>query len=149
MSKSPQIAVINGPNLNLLGTREPEIYGSTTLQDIHQDLEKHAKGLGVSLTFFQSNHEGEIIDHIHSLRETHSAILINPGAFTHTSVAILDALSSVQVPTFEVHLSNIHQREEFRHKSYISKVARGIVCGFGADSYRLALEGAVKSLKST
>ena len=131
----------------MLGKREPEIYGSQTLQDINEGLAKTADALGVSLTFFQSNHEGALVDTIQNALNHHQGILINPGAYTHTSVAIRDAIAAVAIPTVEVHLSNIHKREAFRQHSYIAPVAVGQISGFGADSYRLGLEGLVKHLR--
>ena len=141
------ILVLHGPNLNLLGKREPAVYGSQTLPDINDSLTQVANSLGVKLTFFQSNHEGALVDEIQSALDRHQGILINPGAYTHTSVAIRDAIAAVALPTVEVHLSNIHQREAFRHHSYIAAVAIGQISGFGADSYRLGLEGLVKYLQ--
>lgn len=142
------ILILNGPNLNMLGKREPEIYGSQTLEDINQKLKGVAKDLGLSLTFFQSNHEGALVDRVQAALNVHQGILINPGAYTHTSVAIRDAISAVALPTVEVHLSNIHQREAFRHHSYIAPVAIGQISGFGANSYRLGLEGLARYLQS-
>lgn len=141
------ILVINGPNLNMLGKREPEVYGSQTLEDINQSLEVIAGRLDASLTFFQSNHEGALVDTIQDALNLHQGILINPGAYTHTSVAIRDAVAAVAIPTVEVHLSNIHKREAFRHHSYIAPVAVGQISGFGADSYRLGLEGLVSYIR--
>lgn len=142
------VLILNGPNLNMLGKREPEIYGSQTLEDINQKLKGVAKDLGLSLTFFQSNHEGALVDRVQAALNVHQGILINPGAYTHTSVAIRDAISAVALPTVEVHLSNIHQREAFRHHSYIAPVAIGQISGFGANSYRLGLEGLARYLQS-
>jgi len=132
----------------MLGKREPAIYGSQTLQDISRELEKTAVSLEATLTFFQSNHEGALVDKIQAALDLHQGILINPGAYTHTSVAIRDAIAAVALPTVEIHLSNIHQREAFRQHSYIAPVAVGQISGFGSDSYRLGLEGLVKHLRS-
>ena len=142
------ILVLNGPNLNMLGKREPEVYGFQTLESIIQSLEKFAVAFGVSLTCFQSNHEGALVDKVQSALNLYQGILINPGGYTHTSVAIRDALAAVAIPTVEVHLSNIHKREAFRHHSYIAPVAVGQISGFGADSYRLGLEGSVQHLQA-
>ena len=141
------LLVLNGPNLNLLGTREPEVYGSVTLADINRSLELESKKLQVSLSFLQSNLEGELVGAIHSAREYSQGIIVNAGAYTHTSIAIRDALSAVQIPTVEVHLSNIYQREEFRHHSYIAPIAIGQISGFGADSYILGLQAIVNYLR--
>ena len=142
------VLVLNGPNLNMLGKREPKIYGFQTLENINFELDQVAKTLGVQLAFFQSNHEGALVDTIQAALNVHQGILINPGAYTHTSVAIRDAIAAVALPTVEVHLSNIHQREVFRHHSYIAPVAIGQISGFGTDSYRLGLEGLVKHLQA-
>lgn len=142
-----QLLLLNGPNLNLLGTREPEVYGHTTLNDIEQSLTRAAADLGHSLVCTQSNHEGMLIDRIHQARdEGINFILINPGAFTHTSVALRDALAGVAIPYIELHLSNVHAREPFRHHSYLSDQAVGVICGFGAHSYELALNAAHQQL---
>ena len=133
------ILILNGPNLNLLGTRQPEVYGQTTLADILALCAETAKHLGCNITFEHSNSEGALIDLIHAARDTHDGIILNAGAYTHTSVALMDALASVELPCIELHLSNIHAREEFRHTSYISKVALGVICGFGAQGYPLAI----------
>lgn len=134
------ILILNGPNLNLLGQRQPEIYGTTTLADIEKLCRAKAKTLGIDLAFEQSNDEGALLDMIHSARGTHDGIILNAGAYTHTSVALMDAISSVEMPVIELHLSNIHAREEFRHKSFIAKVALGVICGFGAPGYVLAID---------
>ena len=139
-----KILIINGPNLNLLGTREPTIYGSETLLDIAKAVEVKSMQLGVETDFVQSNHEGEIIDRIHAARGVYETIIINAGAYTHYSIAIRDAISACEIPTIEIHLSNIHAREEFRHKSAIAAVCKGQICGFGKNSYLLALQAAVE-----
>jgi len=132
----PRILVLHGPNLNLLGVREPQIYGRTTLSDIHARLEARAQAAGARLESFQSNHEGELVDRIQAaMEEGVDFILINPGAYTHTSVALRDALAAVSIPFIEVHLSNIHAREPFRHHSYLSDQAVGVLCGLGAYGY--------------
>ncbi|MFJ3044197.1 type II 3-dehydroquinate dehydratase [Herbaspirillum chlorophenolicum] len=136
-----QLLLLNGPNLNLLGTREPEVYGSTRLADVERLAQEQARAAGAALQAFQSNHEGALIDRIHQAREEGvDAIVINPGGLTHTSVALRDALAGVAIPFVEVHISNIHQREEFRHFSYLSGIARAVICGFGVDGYRLAVD---------
>lgn len=142
------ILVINGPNLNLLGTREPGVYGSNTLAGINQALQVEAAKLYVKLDFIQSNSEGKLIDEIHAARKSFQGIIINAGAYTHTSVAIRDALAAVAIPTVEVHLSNIYCREEFRHHSYIAPIAIGQISGFGADSYILGLQALARHLES-
>ena len=131
--------VIHGPNLNLLGAREPSVYGAETIEDINAMIEKESASVGMTVTIRQSNHEGELVDIIQSAANSAEVIIINPGAYTHTSVAIRDAILAVGIPTIEVHLSNIHKREEFRHHSYISDVAVGTIAGFGATSYKLAI----------
>lgn len=141
-----KILVIQGPNLNLLGTREPEIYGNTTLDDIHQMLASMAAEHGHQLESMQSNAENEIIDRVHAAREDIDFILINPGAFTHTSVAIRDAIAGVDIPFIEIHISNVYQREPFRHKSYFSDLATAVICGFGINGYRFALTQAMEIL---
>jgi 3-dehydroquinate dehydratase II len=142
------ILVLNGPNLNLLGKREPGVYGVVTLEGILDSLLADAQTLQVQLATVQSNHEGVLIDAIHGAIDQHQGILINPGAYTHTSVAIRDAIAGVAIPTVEVHLSNIHRREEFRHHSYIAPVAIGQISGFGAESYRLGLRALVQHIRS-
>ena len=133
------IHILNGPNLNLLGLRQPEIYGHETLADVAARCTALATELGAEITFAQSNHEGEIVEMIHTARQAASAIIINPAAYTHTSVAILDALNAFEGPVFEVHISNVHKREAFRHHSYVSLRADGVMAGFGTEGYLLAL----------
>lgn len=144
---SKPITIIHGPNLNMLGTREPEIYGSETLDDINGKCEAKANLLGLSIECFQSNHEGELVSRIQDAAKNSGGLIVNAGAYTHTSIAMMDALLSVKIPVIEVHLSNIFKREEFRHQSYISKAAQGVICGFGAESYMLALEAMKKLAK--
>lgn len=138
--KIPSIYILNGPNLNLLGTREPEIYGHETLNDIQKSCEAKAKLLGMKVIFHQSNHEGELVDWIHEAREKAQGIVINAGAYSHTSIALQDALKAAGLPVIEVHLSNIFAREAFRHHTMIAPVAKGVICGFGSQGYLLALE---------
>ena len=142
-----KILVIHGPNLNLLGKRETNIYGKVNLKTINSMLLKKAKSLKVSVEFHQSNHEGDIVEMVGGAGKKFDAIVINPAAYTHTSVAIRDAISAVDTPAIEVHLTNIYAREEFRQKSLISPVAKGTICGFGIDSYLLGLEAAVSAAK--
>lgn len=137
---STHILVVHGPNLNLLGRREPDVYGTQTLADIDKTLEAAAKELGVEIDCFQSNHEGELIDRIQAAMGTSAGILINPGGFTHTSVALRDALVATALPVVEVHISNVYAREDFRQKSFVSAIAIGVVSGLGADGYRFGLE---------
>lgn len=136
----PLISVLNGPNLNLLGKRQPDIYGSETLRDIERKMLGRAEQLGLSLEFFQSNHEGALIDKIHEARDRAQGIVINPAAYSHTSVALLDALNTFAPPVVEVHISNIHRRESFRHHSLVSSRAEGVIAGLGTLGYLLALE---------
>lgn len=141
------LLLINGPNLNLLGTREPEVYGSTTLTDVEQAAAAQASIAGALLASFQSNHEGALIDRIHQAKtEGVDAIIINPGGLTHTSVSLRDALAGVAIPFVEVHISNIHRREAFRHHSYLSGIAVGMICGLGVEGYRIAIDFALKKL---
>src|SRR6478609_7641751 len=142
-----KLLLLNGPNLNLLGTREPEVYGAETLADIENAAAAQAAAAGASLSCFQSNHEGALIDRIHAARtEGVDAIVINPGGLTHTSVALRDALAGVAIPFVEVHISNIHRRESFRHRSYLSAIAAGVICGLGVAGYPAAIDFAIKNL---
>ncbi|MGD1931189.1 MAG: type II 3-dehydroquinate dehydratase [Leptolyngbyaceae cyanobacterium] len=143
-----KVLVLHGPNLNLLGKREPDIYGQQTLRDIESLLKAEAAGLGVEILSQQSNHEGVLIDQIQGAFDVFDGLLINPAAYTHTSVAIRDAIAAVAIPTVEVHLSNIHRREAFRHHSYIAPVAIGQISGFGVESYRWGLQALVTHLRS-
>ena len=147
MAGNPTILVLNGPNLNLLGLREPEIYGHDTLSDVEEAC-LEAAGLDLTVDFRQSNHEGQLVDWIHEARQTADGIIVNAGAFSHTSIAILDALNAAALPVIEVHLSNIHRREEFRHNSYVSRAARGVICGLGGHGYELALAALARLLRS-
>ena len=141
---------LNGPNLNLLGEREPEIYGSQTLEDINTVLQNQAEAAGQEITFLQSNAEHEIVNHIHQAKkEGVNFIILNPGAFTHTSVSLRDALLGVEIPFIEVHLSNVHAREDFRRHSYLSDIAKGCIAGLGAQGYELALQAACRQLSSS
>ena len=135
----PSVLILNGPNLNLLGTRQPEVYGHTTLADIEQMCRNHGQSIDIDVSFEQSNHEGVLTDAIHAARGQHDGIILNAGAYTHTSVALRDALTSAETPAIEVHLSNVHAREEFRHHSMIAGVALGVIAGFGSESYVLAI----------
>jgi 3-dehydroquinate dehydratase-2 len=147
MSFSYKILVLNGPNLNLTGMREPAHYGSATLDEINSALSEAAASLGIDTVFFQSNHEGDIIDYIHSAIDNFDGIILNAGAFTHYSYAIRDAIAAVKVPTVEVHMSNVHAREEFRHTSVIAPVCIGSIAGFGSFSYHLALAALIERFK--
>ena len=136
----PTVFLLNGPNLNLLGKRQPDIYGHETLADVERACAGRAAALGLTLAFHQSNHEGEIVEQVHRARDEAAAIIINPAAYTHTSVAIMDALLAFDGPVIEVHLSNVHRREEFRSHSWVSKAATGVICGLGSRGYLLALD---------
>lgn len=140
------LLILNGPNLNLLGTREPEIYGASTLSDVEQLTTAAAEAAGFSTTCLQSNHEGALLDAIHAARGTAVGIIINAGAYTHTSVALRDAIAGVELPTVEVHISNVHQREEFRHHSYLSAVSNAVIVGAGVHGYELAVSYFAKTL---
>ena len=146
MASAPKVLILNGPNINMLGLREPHIYGHTTLGDIEADCRAQAAALGITLDFRQSNSEGTLIDWIQEARTTQDGIIINPAAYTHTSIAIMDALKGAALPCIEIHLSNVHQREDFRKVSYVSLVAFGVICGFGAQGYLMALDAMAKKL---
>lgn len=137
---SKPIYVLSGPNLNMLGKREPEIYGSQTLEDIHNSLKEKATLRQIDVNCFQSNHEGQLVDLIQEAGEKASGLIINAGALTHTSIALADAIRAIDIPAIEVHMSNVYQREDFRHHSYLSPVVIGLICGFGSQSYELALD---------
>jgi 3-dehydroquinate dehydratase-2 len=146
---NPTILIINGPNLNMLGKRQPEVYGHETLADIEAACIRHASLAGLEVEFRQSNHEGDLVDWIQGARERVAGIIINAGAYTHTSIAILDALLSAEVTCVEVHLSNIHQRDEFRHHSFVSKAAKGMICGFGSHGYILAIDALARLIRGS
>lgn len=145
-SMGHRILIINGPNLNLLGTRQPEVYGATTLADVEVMCRDLAKARGLTVDFFQSNHEGALIDALHAARENFDGIVLNAGGYTHTSIAMMDAVASIEVPVIELHLSNVHAREEFRHKSYLANVVIGLICGFGAPGYLTAMDAMIRHL---
>ncbi|KMK67163.1 type II 3-dehydroquinate dehydratase [Puniceibacterium sp. IMCC21224] len=140
--------ILNGPNLNLLGTRQPEVYGHTTLADIETMCRSHADVIGVSVDFAQSNHEGVMIDTLHAARGAKDGVILNAGAYTHTSIAIMDAIRSIELPVVELHLSNIHARESYRHTSYVAPVAVGQICGFGPRGYVLAMDALLGHLEA-
>ena len=142
-----RVLVLNGPNLNLLGAREPEVYGADTLDDVLERLERHVEGRDVELRAVQSNVEGELVDALHEARTWADGVVFNPGAFTHYSIALRDAISGTGLAVVETHLSNVHAREEFRHRSVLAAVCLGVVAGFGADSYLLALDGLLRHLE--
>lgn len=149
MATIGKVLLLNGPNLNLLGKREPEIYGAQTLTQIETELQTLASAQNVSMECFQSNSEGDLVDRIHQAMADVDFIIINPAAYTHTSVAIRDALLGVAIPFIEVHLSNVHARESFRHKSFLSDVAVGVICGLGVDGYQYALDKAIAQIKNS
>ena len=149
MARAPKILVVNGPNLNMLGEREPAVYGRDRLADIEKLCRKAGRAFGLAIDFRQSNHEGEIVGWLQEARSSHAGIVINAGAYTHTSIAILDALQLTELPVIEVHLSNIFRREEFRHHSFVSLAARAVICGLGPTGYRLALEALADLLGTT
>lgn len=140
MAGAPKVLILNGPNLNMLGSREPDVYGRESLSDIEEQCRKHGADKGLSVECRQSNSEGTLIDWIQAARDSHDGLVLNPGGYSHSSIAIMDALLAVQLPLIEVHLSNIHRREAFRHHSYVSKVADAVLCGLGAQGYLVALD---------
>ena len=142
------ILVLNGPNLNLLGQRQPVVYGATTLAEIEATCRAKARDIGIGLDFMQSNSEGALVDAIHAAKGTHDGLILNAGAYTHTSIALMDAISSVELPAIELHLSNVHAREDFRHVSYIARVAVGVICGFGPAGYELAIDAMRRHLEA-
>jgi len=146
---NPTVLIINGPNLNMLGKRQPEVYGHETLADIEAACIRHASLAGLEVEFRQSNHEGDLVDWIQGARGRCAGVIVNAGAYTHTSIAILDALLAAEVPCVEVHLSNIHQREDFRHHSFVSKAAKGMICGFGSHGYILALDALARLIRGS
>jgi len=146
LAQAPKVLILNGPNLNLLGSREPEIYGAATLDDIEAECRARAAQRGLAIAWRQSNSEGELVDWIQEARGEFDALVLNPGAYSHTSIAILDALLAVDLPVVEVHLSNIHRREEFRARSYVSKAALGVIAGFGKSGYVMALDALAERL---
>ncbi len=148
MAKAPKVLILNGPNLNMLGSREPDVYGRESLADIEAKSRQHGEGLGLAVECRQSNSEGELIDWIQAAAKSHDALVLNPGGYSHTSIAILDALLAVKLPLIEVHLSNIHRREAFRHHSYVSKAADAVLCGFGSLGYLMALDALALRLKT-
>ena len=142
-----KIIILNGPNLNLLGEREKDQYGNVTLEDIENSCKDYAAKIKIELTFFQSNIEGDLVNRIQDSRNNHDGLIINAGGYTHTSVAIHDALKILKIPIIELHISNVYNREEFRHKSFISKVAKGVICGFGGEGYKMSLHAMNKFLE--
>lgn len=144
----PALLILNGPNLNLLGTREPEVYGSTTLAEIEADAIEYGAARGVSVTCAQNNSEGALVDILQAARGSVDAVILNAGAYTHTSIALRDAVAGIGLPVIELHLSNVHAREHFRHHSYLAPVCLGVICGFGAAGYRLAIDAALGHLEA-
>ncbi|MGF1630059.1 MAG: type II 3-dehydroquinate dehydratase [Kiloniellaceae bacterium] len=146
MAKAPKVLILNGPNLNMLGSRQPDVYGRETLADIEKSCRRHGKDRGLNVDCRQSNSEGELVGWIQDARNAHDGIVINPGAYSHTSIAIMDAILAVGLPLIEVHLSNIHRRESFRHHSYVSKAADAVICGLGPQGYLMALDAMARRL---
>lgn len=148
VAKAPKVLILNGPNLNMLGSRQPDVYGRETLADVEKSCRRHAKSLGLTADCRQSNSEGELVGWIQTARGGHDGIIVNPGAYSHTSIAIMDAFLAVGLPLIEVHLSNIHRREAFRHHSYVSKVADAVICGLGSQGYLMALDAMARRLNA-
>jgi 3-dehydroquinate dehydratase-2 len=148
VAKAPKVLILNGPNLNMLGSRQPDVYGRETLSDIETSCRQHGKDLGLTVDCRQSNSEGELVGWIQDARKDHGGIVINPGAYSHTSIAIMDAFLATELPVIEVHLSNIHRREAFRHLSYVSKVAEAVICGLGSQGYFVALDAMARRLNA-
>jgi len=148
VAKAPKILILNGPNLNMLGSRQPDVYGQESLSDIEQSCGRHGQSLGMDVECRQSNSEGQLVDWVQAARQSHDGLILNPGAYSHTSIAIMDALLAADLPLIEVHLSNIHRREAFRHHSYVSKVADAVLCGFGSHGYLLALDAMARRLNA-
>lgn len=148
MATAPKVLILNGPNLNMLGSRQTDVYGRETLSDIEESCHRHGQSLGLETDCRQSNSEGQLVDWIQAARKDHSGIVINPGAYSHTSIAIMDALLAAELPVVEVHLSNIHRREAFRHQSYVSKVADAVLCGLGSQGYLFALDAMARRLNT-
>jgi 3-dehydroquinate dehydratase-2 len=148
VAKAPKVLILNGPNLNMLGTRQPEVYGRETLADIEESCRRHGNSRGLAVDCRQSNSEGELVSWIQGARGSHDGIIINPGAYSHTSIAIMDAILAVGLPLIEVHLSNIHRREAFRHHSYVSKAADAVICGLGSQGYLMALDAMARRLNA-
>ena len=146
VAKAPKVLILNGPNLNMLGSRQPDVYGRESLDDIEKSCLRHGKDLGLDVDCRQSNSEGELVGWIQAAREGHGGIVINPGAYSHTSIAIMDAILAAGLPLIEVHLSNIHRREAFRHHSYVSKAADAVICGLGSQGYLMALDAMARRL---
>lgn len=148
MAKAPKVLILNGPNLNMLGSRQPDVYGRETLADVEESCSRHGRSLSLEVDCRQSNSEGQLVDWIQEARKGHSGVIINPGAYSHTSIAIMDALLAAELPVIEVHLSNIHRREAFRHQSYVSKVADAVLCGLGSQGYLFALDAMARRLNT-
>lgn len=148
VAKAPKVLILNGPNLNMLGSRQPDVYGRESLADVEESCSRHGRSLSLEVDCRQSNSEGQLVDWIQEARKGHNGVIINPGAYSHTSIAIMDALLAAELPVIEVHLSNIHRREAFRHQSYVSKVADAVLCGLGSQGYLFALDAMARRLNT-